>query len=270
MEIWKDVVGFEQSYEVSNIGRVRSKFRIVLRSNGRPHTTESKVLSPTIRGKNGGRPGYFAVFISSGLQGKKGKHYNVHRLVANAFIENPENKKEINHIDSNTFNNKVDNLEWCTKKENQVHSCLAGRRSHLMKKVAIKNMEGEVILFVPNIKVASIITGANRTAIKEVSKGKNTHAKGLKFEIISNENHRNGVNTVGRLINNKPVVQLDKTGAIINIFNSFKEAAASVGFSPTALVSARKGRLKTIKGFKWAFPGPDEAARIAAKHRFFK
>lgn len=104
MEIWKNVVGFEEYFEVSNKGRVWSK-----RSN--------KIL---VQGKS--KSGY--PVISSKIGGRNGKNIckKVHRWVAEAFIDNPENLPFVNHKDGVKTNNETSNLEWCTKKQNSIHA----------------------------------------------------------------------------------------------------------------------------------------------------
>ncbi len=99
-EVWRDIQGFEGLYEVSNYGNVRSlKYGKI------------KYLKPS----NNGR-GYYQVIL---CKNGKAKQFTVHRLVANAFIENPNGYNEINHINEDKTNNKVENLEWCTHKYNK-------------------------------------------------------------------------------------------------------------------------------------------------------
>lgn len=103
-EIWKDVTGYEGLYQVSNLGKVKSlKFG------------KERILKPRVRGK-----GY--LFVDLCKNGKT-KAYSVHRLVALTFLENkdPLNKTQVNHIDECKTNNRIDNLEWCTPKENNNH-----------------------------------------------------------------------------------------------------------------------------------------------------
>lgn len=110
VEIWKDIVGYEGLYQVSNMGRVKS-----LNYN---HTLEERILKNI---KSNGY--YYRVML---YKNKKGKSIRIHRLVGNAFIKNPDNKPCINHIDGNKSNNRVDNLEWCTYKENTEHAFITG------------------------------------------------------------------------------------------------------------------------------------------------
>ena len=102
MEIWKDIEGYEGLYQISNFGRVRS-----LNYRG---TGQTKVLSPG----EGGR-GYLLVNL---CKNGKTKKYQVHRLVAEAFIPNWFDDPQVNHIDEDKTNNRVENLEWCSAKYN--------------------------------------------------------------------------------------------------------------------------------------------------------
>ncbi len=110
-ELWKPVVGFEGIYEVSNLGNVRSLDRIVTYRDGRKVYYKGKILSQKINIKWG----YKEVVL---YKHRQGKTYRVNRLVALAFLPNPDNLPEVNHIDEDKTNNKVDNLEWCSRKYN--------------------------------------------------------------------------------------------------------------------------------------------------------
>ena len=110
VEIWKPIKDYEGLYEVSNFGNVRS-----LRFD------KVKLLK-----LNMDRCGYFRCNL---YKNATYKTYSVHRLVALAFISNAKNKSQINHIDGNKQNNRVDNLEWCTNSENITHAYKTGLKS---------------------------------------------------------------------------------------------------------------------------------------------
>lgn len=106
-EIWKPICGYEDRYEVSDRGRVRSL--------NYHRTGEIKELKTRVD-----RYGYLC--ISLPMEGNRRKHFTIHRLVAIAFIPNPDNKPEVNHKDGNKKNNYPSNLEWVSMKENQRHA----------------------------------------------------------------------------------------------------------------------------------------------------
>ena len=118
-EEWVTVQNFP-NYEVSNMGNVRSKDRIVIRK-GNPTKILGMDLKPRFIN------GYYRVTLYAGNRAHK-KQYMVHRLVAEHFIENPHNYPYINHKDENKLNNVVDNLEWCTAKYNSNYGTSIQRR----------------------------------------------------------------------------------------------------------------------------------------------
>lgn len=120
-EEWRDIKGYEGYYQVSNLGRIRSLDRIILKINGHTERRKGQLMSQ-VYDKDG--------YLTVGLRKDRRKiTYGVHRLVANAFIQNPYNLPEVNHKDENKENNNIDNLEWCTTKYNINYGTAIDRRT---------------------------------------------------------------------------------------------------------------------------------------------
>lgn len=171
--VWKDVVGWENKYQVSSDGRVRGR-------KGELRQWKSEL-------------GYCVVSLEKGRKGmdRISKFALVHRLVAMAFIPNPNNLPQVNHKDENPSNNSASNLEWCTAKYNMNYG-EGGKTRHLKidystqarkdlaringakttsKKIYQITKQGEMIKMYKSIKEASRYTGINPSHISEVANG---------------------------------------------------------------------------------------------------
>lgn len=184
-EIWKDVVGWEGYYKVSSLGRVKSVNRIVPRSDGTKYPVKERILKLELC-KNG--------YIRIGLH-KDGswKHFLVHRLVAEAFIPNPENKPQVNHFDSDMSNNAVENLEWCTASENAMHSFAYNNRkkakppvkygseNNMSRKIVKLGINGKYIAKYDTMSEALIELGAKSNHIIDVCVGRRPLSLGYRW-----------------------------------------------------------------------------------------
>lgn len=160
-ETWIDVKGYEGLYKVSNYGRVKSNRKILKNRN---HTS-----------------GYLQVNLS-----KRGHSENkyIHRLVAEAFIDNPNNFSEVNHKDENKLNNRVDNLEWCSRQYNNTYGTKIKRTS--------ENNYKKVLCVETNTTFNSIIEAAktlniNAGNITLVCKGLRKTAGSYHWKYFNNE-----------------------------------------------------------------------------------
>lgn len=161
-EIWRPVKGYEGVYEVSNLGRVRRLWPI----SG--HTRQLKLF---LRSENG----YVAVNLS---RCNRSVIKSVHRLVAEAFIPNPNGLPQVNHKDENKTNNKVSNLEWCDCVYNNNYGTAPKRRSLAMANnpktscpIAQGDLNGNTIAIYPSISEAARSTGIAKVQIRHCVSG---------------------------------------------------------------------------------------------------
>lgn len=169
-EIWKPVLEYEQLYEVSNLGNVRSCDRVVFRSDGKKRTLLSKMLNP-----EESNAGYLRVALSK--NSKKIK-YSVHRLVAFAFLTNHENLPQINHDDGNKKNNCASNLMWSSRSDNEKHAHRTGLKiaqrgsEHIRaRKIYMLDFNGKKIREFGSVMDAHRETGINRANISNSANG---------------------------------------------------------------------------------------------------
>jgi len=174
MEIWKEIKGFEGKYDVSNLGRVKSFQKETRRGQ--------RILKP--RNTPDGYPS--CSLCKNGTV----KRATVHRLVAEAFIPNPENKPEVNHINGIKTDNRIENLEWCTHQENIQHAFDSGLKISPKGEGHYKSkFNNEQIAFIRhlkeldpllNIALLSRIMGMNYWTVSQV--WRKIHYKNDKFD----------------------------------------------------------------------------------------
>ena len=164
VEIWKDIPGYEGLYQVSNLGRVKS----LLYATRCSQVQREKIL------KVSEHNGYLYVTLH---KSKKQKTLRVHRLVASAFITNNTGKPCVNHINGNKKDNRLENLEWCTHKENSIHAWETGLQNRVHKKnnakskCVIQYSAGfQFIQTFPSVREASRQTRIHSGAISRAAK----------------------------------------------------------------------------------------------------
>jgi len=185
-EIWKKVKGFEDSYKVSNMGRLKSLSRVCLyRKGGR---TKEMICKPILKSI-----GYTQHTLSN-LFKNKSKLVLTHRLVAEHFIPNPENKPQVNHKNGVKTDNKVTNLEWVTVSENGLHGYrVLGYKAHIVgkfgkyhptsKPIIQKTIGGKFIKkWDCGLDAVRSIDGLDSGSITRCCQGKYRQHKGFKWE----------------------------------------------------------------------------------------
>lgn len=172
-EQWKPIEGYEGIYEVSSIGRVRSLDRYDRRGIFR----KSQIIK-TKRHPEGYRS------VSLWSDGKQ-TPLLVHRLVAQAFLPNPDNLPDVNHKDEDKTNNRADNLEWCTKEYNcnygQHHEKQKAALAHWMHRVTQLTLDGQPVATYPSVSAAARAVGVTCKAIRLCISGKHKHCKGYQW-----------------------------------------------------------------------------------------
>lgn len=151
-EIWKNIKGYEGLYQVSNLGRVKSlDYR---------HTGKEKVLTVGIK------DGYFIVNL---WKNRRGKTTKVHRLVAEAFLPNPENKPHIDHVNTDRTDNRVENLRWCTIQENNNNPIT--RQKSGKPVIGVNKLTGEEVWFACSYEAQRVL-GIGHSEITACCRGK--------------------------------------------------------------------------------------------------
>lgn len=220
-EIWKEIKGYEGLYAVSNKGRVKN-----LKSG--------KVLKNIIN-----THGYSMVSLPKG--DGKSKNMLVHRLVAEAFIPNPLNLLQVNHIDENKRNNDVSNLEWVSASQNQRHS--AHTKSCRINQYTL---DGELVKEWESSKQIERETGHDQSNIIKCCKGyKNySHVGGYKWQYVDPSQQQK---------HNRPVAALTKDGEFIAEYKSAAEASRCLKIRDNSIRRCLKGTYKSAHGLRFIY-----------------
>jgi hypothetical protein len=169
-EIWRDIIGLKGLYQVSNIGRVKSIGRNVNLSSGKVRKLKDRILHGT------NSLGYRSVVLKVGTRSQT---FKVHRLVAEAFIPNPEKKLCINHINGVKDDNRIENLEWCTPSENIKHA--------YEKLGKTRTMTGKLGANHPNAKRIMVLNKNTGEKVGEYLSGRDcAREMGLNYTVMNN------------------------------------------------------------------------------------
>lgn len=242
-EIWKDIHGYEGMYQVSNLGRVKSIDRVVVKSDGTLFRLKSRIMKPY---------SHTYMYVRLTKDGKN-RSYSIHRLVCEAFHPNPNNYPCVNHKDNNPLNNYVGNLEWCTYAYNNNYGTHSQRLSDTMVEkygvaIDVYTKRGEYIKSYSSIRDA-INDGYTRDSISKCCRGELDSHCGLIFKYKGDSfcyKNRKG---------NVVVKKYNLTGQCIKTYFSINDAARDNGLKKDNLLLIHRGIVqnKRLGGYYYQF-----------------
>lgn len=253
-EIWK-VYSKIPFIEASNLGRVRTKDRVVTRSNGKKYPVKGKVL------KQRCNPGGY-MYVSFNVNGK---HFNlsVHRIVATCFLPNPNNLPEVNHIDCDPTNNRLDNLEWCTRKYNrqyrEKHGSASGRPVF-----AVNLKTGKVLCFNSQSE-ASRQLGILMGNINDVLKGRHSVAGGYWFTEDESEITEEKIREIKANMWSRQVIAVNLETGEVFWFESQSEAGRQLGVDESTISKVVKGKLNKTGEYWFCYADENAVERVREK-----
>lgn len=250
-EIWKDIKNYENYYQVSNLGRVRSLDRII-KDIKSERFYKGKILKLTLCNW-----GYLTISLK---RNSKSKKFLVHRLVAEAFIPNPNNLEVINHKDENKLNNTVDNLEWCSLKDNMLYSKKNNKKSILQY-----DKNGNFIKIWNSIAEASEHIKISESALSQCLSGKVSSSANYIWRYYIKD-YPLKIDVSDLNFAKKSVYQYSLDGVFIKEWDSCLKAEKTIGISSGNISSACCGKLKTAGGFQWRYKVDMKDTSPISKH----
>lgn len=246
-EIWKDIEGYEGLYQVSNLGNVRSVYRI-------------DRLGRVKRGKSLRKHNVYNGYIQVALSKNGVKSYKlVHRLVAQAFIHNPDNLPVINHKDEDPSNNRADNLEWCTQKYNVNYGTGIERRAKLCvganknsKAINQYTLSGEFVTTWTYLGEIKNTLGYRISNICACCNGRQKNAYGFQWRFASECDGASPIEPYNEPLKKK-VLQYTLDGEFVREWPSLKSIQKELGFASGNICKHIQGQFKQAYKFIWRY-----------------
>lgn len=247
-EIWKPIKNYENLYEISNLGNVKSLDRVIISKNGVKKLIKGKINKLGLT-----HSGYVSVSL---YKNSEQKIFRVHRLVAEAFIPNPNNLPQVNHIDENKENNNVDNLEWCSVSENGLRKTKKGE-----KKILQYDNKGNFIKEWKSIKEASTELNIKYSTLQEAVK--NNHFCSNCFWRYYSEDFPIKIDVQISIFCGRPVYQYDLDGNFIKEWTKISEITSELGYDKSGINKVcREKDGYSYKGFQWRYKDEIENVNI--------
>lgn len=259
-EIWKTFPDCP-FIEASNLGRIRTKDRVVIRNNQRKQFIKGRVLKQWLRSD-----GYMDVHFS--VNGKSIRLL-VHRVIAISFLLNPNNLPEVNHKDNNRTNNNVSNLEWCTRQYNQDYKKKCGTSPAQVQGrpvFAVDLNTGKVLKFESQCEAARKL-GVNQSGIAKVVKGKLDQAGGYWFTEDENEITEEKTQEIKAKMNFRGgVIVINLESLTVLRFETQREAERQLGVDHSSIAKVAKGKQNKAGGCWFCYA--DEKVVKKTKEKF--
>ncbi len=217
-------INTNKKYYVSNLGRFKNSYGTIM---------ENYKVNEN---------GYIRVFIYN-------KTFALHRLVAFTFIENPENKEQVNHKDGNKLNNSVINLEWVTNKENQIHKFQTGLGNNFTRCIKQYDLDGNLIKQYQSIALAAKELGISKGAIQSVLLNKRKTAAGHIWRYLEDENPDFSEKITINKNRGRKVGQYDLEMNLLNIYECMSDAARKLNIHKNNIRGVIINSRKTAGGF---------------------
>ena len=254
-EIWKDLVGYEGSYKVSNLGRIKSVSRFILFGKwDSPRHIDEFIMKVQV-----GKTGYGYVTLS--VLGKP-KRVRVNRQVALAFLPNPNNLSDVDHINEDKLDNRLVNLQWLSNHDNRHRPCTIQRTTEITRmanrkkanNIIMYDTDGNLLKKFECISDVTKETGICVSCIMDCVRHKvrKTHDRIFRFEgddVLFDHKEKQP--------RKRPVLQCDMDGKAIAYHESLSSAVNALGVSKSSvskIAACCRGLRKSLYGYTWKYP----------------